>query len=72
MIRHVAATPIQASRRYDFPPLWAVPVLLLVAIGAIFYAGEALGVLGLIPGVYVIVRLQHKADAYVRSRDTAE
>ena len=68
----MATAPRQESRRFDFPPLWAVPVLLVAAIGVIFYVGLALGALGLIAGVFLIAWLQRKADVYVRGRDTSE
>ena len=72
MICHMATAPRLESRRYDLPPLWAVPVLLVAAIGVIFYVGLAFGVLGFIAGLILIAWLQRKADAYVRGRDTAE
>lgn len=73
MLRGMATAPRNESRRYDFPPLWAVPLLLIPAIGLIFYAGAAaLGVLGLIASLFLIAWLQRKADAYVRDRDTGE
>lgn len=60
------------SRRCDFPPFWSVPLMLLAAIGAVFYASLSLGVLGVIGGLVVIVWLQRKADVYVRARDISE
>lgn len=72
MICHMATAPRPESRRYDFPPLWAVPVLLVAVIGAIFYVGLTFGALGFVAGLFLIAWLQPRADAYVRGRDNAE
>jgi hypothetical protein len=72
MIGAMAAATRPESRRYDFPPLWAVPVLLIAAIGVIFYVSLTFGVLGFIGGLLLIAWLQRKADTFVRGRDTAE
>jgi len=72
MICHMATAPCPESRRYDFPPLWAVPVLLVAAIGAIFYVGPTFGALSFVAGLFLIAWLQRRADAYLRDRDSAE
>ena len=64
--------PVSESRRYDFPPLWLVPIVLIVGIGLIWFVSTTLGVLGFIAGLVAIFWLQRKADAYVRARDSSE
>ena len=64
--------PVSEGQRYTFPPLWLVPLLLILAIGLAFYASMALGVLGFIAGLFGIVWLERKADAYVRSRERSD
>lgn len=68
----VTTKPVSESRRYDFPPLWLVPIVLIVGIGLIWFVSTTLGVLGFIAGVVAIFWLQRKADAYVRARDSSE
>lgn len=63
--------PASESRRYDFPPLWLVPIVLIVGIGLIVFVSAALGVLGFIAGLAAIFWLQRKADAFVRTRDSS-
>ena len=58
---------MRESRRYAFPPLWLVLVLLIGAIGVIVSVSLAWGVLGLVAGLVVIAWLEQKADVYVRS-----
>jgi hypothetical protein len=65
-------TPVEESRRYAFPPLWLVPVLLIGAIGVIVFVSLAWGVLGLVAGLALIVWLERQADVYVRSRDRSD
>jgi hypothetical protein len=60
------------SRRYDFPPLWLVPIVLIVAIGLIVFVSLTLSVLGFIAGLVAVFWLQRKADAYVRARDVSD
>ena len=64
--------PVGESRRYAFPPLWLVPLALILGIGLIVFVSLTFGVLGLIAGLVAIVWLQRKADAYVRARDSTE
>lgn len=64
--------PVHASRRYDFPPLRLVPIVLIVGIGLIVFVSTTLGVLGFIAGLVAIFWLRRKADAYVRARDSSE
>ena len=61
--------PAAGSRRYDFPPLWLVPVLLIVGIGAVVVGSLRFGLPGFVLGLSVVAWLERKADAYVRSRD---
>lgn len=68
----VTTKPLSESRRYDFPPLWLVPIVLIVGIGLIMFVSTTLGVLGFIAGLVAIFWLQRKADAYVRARDSSE
>lgn len=69
MIRDVTSRSTVESRRYDFPPLWTVPLLLLAGITAVVVVGASFGLLGLLVALAVVVWLQCKADAYVRARD---
>ena len=68
----VTTRPVSESRRYDFPPLWLVPLVLIVGIGLIVFVSLPLGVLGFIAGLVAVVWLQRKADAYVRARDSSD
>ena len=68
----VTTRPAPESRSYDFPPLWLVPIVLIVGIGLIVLVSTALGVLGFVAGLVAIYWLQRKSDAYIRARDTAE
>ena len=63
--------PVREGRRYDFPPLWLVPLVLIVGIGLIVFVSLTLGVLGFIAGLVAVFWLQRKADAYVRARDSS-
>jgi hypothetical protein len=67
----MTATPVRESRRYDVPPLWSVPLLLIGAIFAIVYASLALSFVGLAIGVYAVWRLERWADAHVKQRNAA-
>jgi uncharacterized protein (DUF58 family) len=67
----MAATPGGESRRYDFPPLWVVPLLLIAGIGLIVWLGLTFGVLGFIAALVGVWWLQRRADAYVRTRESA-
>ena len=69
-----AVTTRQAgeSRRHEFPPLWLVPLVLIVGIGLIVFVSLTLGVLGFLAGLVAIFWLQRKADAFVRARDSSE
>jgi hypothetical protein len=60
------------SRRYDFPPLWLVPLALILGIGLIVFVSLTFGLLGLVAGLVAIFWLQRKADTYVRTRDSSE
>lgn len=52
--------------------MWAVPVLLIAAIMVAVYLGTiSLGLLGFVLALVAVWWLQHKADAYVRARDSA-
>jgi uncharacterized protein (DUF58 family) len=63
--------PARESRRYEFPPLWSVPVLLLVAITVAVYLGFAFGFLGFLVALVGVWWLERKTDAYVRRRESA-
>jgi hypothetical protein len=65
----MATTPACESRRYDVPPLWLVPLLLIGAIVAIVYVSLALSLVGLVLAAYAVWRLERWADAYVRARE---
>ena len=67
----MATTHPTESRRYDVPPLWLVPFLLLGAIFAVLSVSLLLTPLGLILGLYAVWRLERWADAHVRERDAA-
>jgi hypothetical protein len=60
------------SRRYDFPPLWSVPVLLMVAIMVAVYLGFAFGFFGFLVALACVWWLERKADVYVRRRERAK
>jgi len=60
------------SRRYDFPPLWLVPLALILGIGLIVFVSLTFGLLGLVAGLVAIFWLQRRADTYVRTRDSSE
>lgn len=64
--------PVGESRRYDFPPLWLVPIALILGIGLIVFVSLTFGLLGLVAGLVAIFWLQRKADAFVRARDSSE
>jgi hypothetical protein len=51
------------------PPLWAVPFLMVGAIGLVVCASLAAGTLGLVAGFVFLVWFQRKADVYVRVRE---
>ena len=68
----VTTRPVSESRRYDFPPLWLVPIALIVGVGLIVFVSTTLGVLGFIGGLVAVFWLQRKADAFVRARDSSE
>lgn len=59
------------SRRYDFPPLWSVPVLLSVVIMLMAYLGFAFGIWGFLVALAGVWWLERKADSYVRRREAA-
>lgn len=65
------AMPPSDSRRYDFPPLWAVPLLLLGAIAVAWYLSLMFGFWGFAVALAVMWWLERKADNYVRTRDSA-
>ena len=65
----VTTRPVPESRRYEFPPLWLVPIVLIAGIGLIVLVSKALGVLGFVAGLVAIYWVQRKADSYVRARD---
>lgn len=58
------------SQNHRQPPLWTVPVLLILVILLAFYVSAALGWLGLIPLGVFVWWVQARADAYVRSRES--
>jgi len=66
----VSSRSLPDGRRYDFPPLWLVPIVVIVAIGLIVLVSLTLGVLGFVAGLVAVFWLQRKADAYVRGRDS--
>jgi len=68
----VTTRPVGESRRYDFPPLWLVPLALILGIGLIVFVSLTFGLLGLVAGLVAIFWLQRKADTYVRTRDSSE
>ena len=57
------------SRRYHFPPLWSVPLLLIAAIMVIFSWAWGIGPLALLPAAAVVVWLLRRADVYVRDQE---
>jgi hypothetical protein len=60
------------SRRYDVPPLWVVPLVVMAAITLIVFASlTVLSVFGLVVAAYAVWRLERWADAYVRTRSAA-
>jgi hypothetical protein len=60
------------SRRYDFPPLWAVLVLLIGAVMvAVYAAAITFGLLGFMVALVFVWWIERKADAHVRARDAA-
>lgn len=65
------AESFRNSRRYDFPPVWAVPLLFIAAIFIGMYVAMALGFLGFIAALALLWWLEPKVDAYVRKRDSA-
>jgi hypothetical protein len=64
----VTTRSVPGSRRYDLPPLWLVPIVLIVMIVLV---STTLGVLGFVAGLFAIYWLQRKADAYIRATDTS-
>lgn len=62
---------VRESRRYDFPPLWAVPLVLIGAIVLAVSLGRVFGILGFIVALAVVWWLERKADVYVRANDSA-
>lgn len=68
----VTTRPEAESRRYDFPPLLLVPIVLIGGIILIVLVSTALGVLGFVAGLFAIYWLQRKADSYVRAKDRSE
>jgi len=68
----VTAGPVSERRRHDFPPLWLVPIALVVGVGLIVFVSTTLGVMGLIAGFVAIVWLQREADELVRARAASE
>ena len=67
----------EQSRRHTFPPVWAVPLLVLVAFYVLIslvalagVGGWALGILALLGGIVAFAWVQRRADAYVRRQDT--
>ena len=68
----VTTRPVPESRRYDFPPLWLVPIVLIVGIALIVLVSMTLGVLGFVAGLVVIYWLQRKADTYIRAGDASD
>ena len=67
----MTTTPVRESRRYAFPPLWLVPILLVAAIVGWVLVSFRLGVLGIPLALYGVYWLQHKADAYARTRTSS-
>ncbi len=65
----MTATPARESRRYDFPPLWAVPLLLIAVITIGMWIAVAYGWPWFILALAAMWWLETKADAYVRTRD---
>ena len=51
-----------------WPPLWAVPLLLLLAIVLAVQVSAFLGLFGLVPLAVFVWWIQTKADRYVRDR----
>ena len=51
-----------------WPPLWAVPLLLLLAIDLAVRVSAFLGLFGLVPLAVFVWWIQTKADRYVRDR----
>jgi hypothetical protein len=58
----------RGTRRYDFPPLWTLPLLVLAAITLIVFTSLTIGLVALIPAIIAIAWIQRKADSYVRRR----
>ena len=56
------------SRRYVFPPLWAVPLVLMTAIVAVVLVALRLGWLAVIAAAVGIAWLERYVDRYVRER----
>ena len=49
-----------------FPPLWAVPLLLIAAITAVVVVALWLGWAAIVPCVVVVALLERYVDRYVR------
>ena len=60
------------SRRYLFPPLWLMPIIVILGIVLVWTVSTAFGVLGIVVGIVVIAWLERRADAYVRRHDSSE
>ena len=60
------------SRRYLFPPLWLMPIIVILGVVLVWTVSTAFGVLGMIVGLALIVWLERRADAYVRRHDSSE
>ena len=64
----MTTAPTPETRRYDVPPLWVVPLLLIGAIFAIVWVSLWLTPIGLVVAAYAVWRLERWADSYVRER----
>ena len=60
------------SRRYDFPPLWALPLLVVGAITVAVYVGLTFGILGFVASLFLVWWVQRQADVYLRARDSRD
>ena len=65
----------EQSRRHTLPPVWTVPLLVLVAFYAVVEIvlvsmglGGTAAVLGLVAAIALFAWVERKADAYVRRR----
>jgi hypothetical protein len=64
-------TGVERSRRYEFPPLFLVPVLLIAAIIGVVLSLLWFGVLGIPLAGFAVYWLQKRADTYVRARESS-